>query len=106
MANNVNVPAFAPGAPTVNIAAATTSANVQVTPTGLYARNVRVYNSGTVTVFIAFGNDNTVVATTTAGLPIAAGEVTILSCPHSWVAAITGSSTSTIYFTVGEGNSL
>ena len=101
---NVNQPAFRPEpAKTVNISANAASQNVQIQAAD-NSRHIRVFNSGTITVFIRFGADNTVTATTTTDIPIAPGTVEILSGPHPWVAAIgISAGPSIIYFTPGEG---
>lgn len=100
---NVSQPAFRPEAgKTVNLAASGSSANVQI-QTADNTRHIRVFNSGTVTVFIRFGADNTVAASLTTDIPIAAGTVEVLSAPHPWVAGITAGTAATVYFTPGEG---
>jgi hypothetical protein len=75
---------------------------VQVT-TGSGLSQVRIMNNGSATVWIIFGTDNTVVATT-SNLPIASGSAEVLSVPGPvWVAAIAAAATGVIYFTPGEG---
>jgi hypothetical protein len=99
---NVNQPAFKPApAGTVNIAAGTSTGNVQV-QTGGEARHVRVFNSGAVIVFVEFGQSG-VTASTSTSAPVAPGSVEIFSSPYPYAAAITASSTATVYFTPGEG---
>ena len=100
--NNFNVPAFTVCGATVNLAATGSSSNVQVR-TAPTSRHIRIWNSGTVAVFVEFGADNTVAATTAASMPIAPGNTEVLSCAYEYVAAITGSGTATIYITPGEG---
>ena len=100
--NNVNQPAFRPDvAATVNLAATTASSRVQVQPSH-QSRHVRIFNSGTVTVFIEAG-DSTITASASTGMPIAAGTVEIISAPSGYIAAITSTGTATLYFTPGEG---
>jgi hypothetical protein len=93
--------AFAPGGATVSLAAATASARVQI-QTGSSSPNVRVYNSGTVAVFVQCG-DVTVVATTAAGMPIAPGTVEVVACPQPYIAGIVATGTATLYATAGSG---
>jgi hypothetical protein len=66
-------------------------------------QSLRVYNAGTVAAFIQCGADNTVVATTAAGIPVAPSSVEVIGCPGSYVAAITASGTAQMYFTPGAG---
>jgi hypothetical protein len=68
---------------------------------GPYAKAVRVYNAGTVAVFVACG-DVTAVATT-ASLPIAPGSVEVLGCPQTYIAGITAGTAATLYVTPGDG---
>ena len=103
MANNVNVPAFTPCGATVNISASNSSGNVQVRSANGSSRHCRFFNAGTVTVFVEFGETNSVVATTSASMPIAAGSTEVISCRFPYVAAITAASTATLYITPGEG---
>lgn len=100
--STVSQPAFRPGnASTVSLSASAASSNVQV-QTANTSRHVRIYNSGSVTVFIEQGGSGVTAATAT-GYPIPAGAVEIISCPEQYIAAITASSTATVYFTPGEG---
>ena len=87
--------AFTPGS-TVNIAA-TTSSNSATLAAGMV---VRVYNAGTVPVFIKFG-----ATATTSDTPIPPGIVEVFTDPSgaTTVAAITASGTATVYFTSGQG---
>ena len=90
--------AFTPGS-TVNIAATTSTGNVTL---GIGAV-VRVYNAGTVPVFIKFGIAGVTAATT--DMPIPPGIVEVFTEPSgaTTVAAITASGTATVYFTSGQG---
>lgn len=100
----VNQPAFRPEpSKTVSLAVTNASGNVQVQPSGVNARHVRVYNSGLVDVFIKEGPDNTVTASAATDYPIAAGTVEVISSRSAYIAAITASGTATVYFTPGEG---
>ena len=89
---------------TVNISATVASANVALAAAG-GTRNVRVYNDGSVAVFINFGTSNSVTASASTSIPVAPGSTQIFSVPgeQTHVAAVTGSSTGTIYFTSGYG---
>ena len=88
------------GGATVNLAATTASSRVQVSSTtGL--GEVRIYNSGTVPVFIKEG-DVTVNAAVT-DLPLAPGAIEVLSFAGQYIAGITASGTATVYFTTGDG---
>lgn len=93
---------FTPLANTVNIAGTTSTANVAL---GAVGKTIRVKNlDATNAAFINFG-DSTITATTAAGIPIGPGEVAGFTrgpgVTHA--AAITASSTATVYFTPGEG---
>jgi hypothetical protein len=87
---------------TVSINVAATTANVQVSAsTGV--QQVRIMNNGTATVWIRFGTDNTVAATT-SHMPVGPGTTEVLSHQGPlWVAAIAAGATGLIYFTPGEG---
>ena len=95
-------------APTVSINASTTSGRVALTaipvsnPSG--GEEVRVYNSGTVPVFIEFGTD-AVIATNPSSVPIAPGTVEVFKVDSvdTHVAAVAASGTAIIYFTTGRG---
>jgi hypothetical protein len=103
MAGNVNQPAFQPVAGgTVSLSASTSSSNVEFQSANL-SRHVRVYNAGAVPAFIAFGEGSGVTASATANMPIAPGSVEVFAAPHPYVAAITASGSTTLYFTPGEG---
>ena len=87
---------------TVNIAATTSGASVALGPQG---RVIRVYNADTTNIaFIEFG-DAAVVASASTGVPIGPGQVAGFTRAESitHVAAITGTSTATVYFTPGDG---
>jgi hypothetical protein len=62
---------------------------------------MRLYNSGTVAVFIVCG-DATSVATA-ASLPIAPGTVEVLGCAQQYIAGITAGTAATLYITPGDG---
>lgn len=86
---------------TVSLAVTGTTGRVAV-PTDAYNNAVRLYNAGTVAVFINCG-DVTVVATTAAGIPIAPGSVEVLGCGKGYIAGIVTTGTATLYLTPGAG---
>jgi hypothetical protein len=90
------------GGATVNVDVGAASANVALSS----GQAMLVTNNGTATAWIAFGNDNTVVATLAAGMPIGPGLSRILSVPVgcTYVAAIAAGATGKIYFTPGIGS--
>jgi hypothetical protein len=92
---------FQPGGPTVTLAvtAATGRSQVQASNNN---KSIRVYNSGTVAVFITCG-DSAVTATLAAGMPIAPGTVEIIGCAQTHVAGISGGTAATLYITPGSG---
>jgi hypothetical protein len=96
-----NVSAFAPGGPTVTLAATAASARVQVQPSA-NNKSIRVFNGGTVPVFLACG-DVAIVATVAAGMPIAPGTVEIIGCTVTHIAGIAASGTASVYLTPGNG---
>ena len=67
---------------------------------------VLVTNIGTTVAFVAFGTDNTVVATVTTGIPVLPGAKVLLSVGPliTTAAVIMGSLTATVYFTRGSGS--
>mgnify|MGYP000151938848 FL=1 len=96
---------FSPVGATATLSATNTTGNVALTSIGTNVnRSVRVYNAGTATVFLTFGNDSTITATT-AGMPLPSGgiEVFQLGPNITYAAGITASGTATVYFTSGMG---
>ena len=91
--------AFAPEGVTVSIAATVTTARAQVQASGA-SPHMRVYNSGTVPVFVACG-DVTILAVTTTSMPVAGGGVEVIACGQQYLAAVT-STTATVYVTPGR----
>lgn len=90
---------------TVSVSAGTTSANVAIDlSSGLY-QQVRIYNASDVTIFVNFGDSNSIDAGT-SDLPIASGSVEVISISptttHAAAESITGSA-NTIYFTPVRG---
>jgi hypothetical protein len=100
MCARAQVPFLAGGA-TVSLAATGTTSRVQVQP-GPNSKAMRVYNSGTVAVFVACG-DVASVASLTTSLPIAPGTVEVLGCAQQYVAGITAGTAATLYITPGDG---
>lgn len=101
---------------TVKITAAVTPPTaVLVPPTFVAAaapyNQYRVFNSSAATVFLGTAStaaqaatNAAVVSTTGAGVPLAAGSVSIFSVPSGWYfSAGVASSTADIYITPGEG---
>lgn len=88
---------------TVSISATTSSANVAL-PSGVPARQLRIFNNAGAVAFVAFGGSG-ITASTSTSVPIAVGAVEVLSIPSeaNYVAAILASGTGSIYFTVGFG---
>ena len=96
---------FTPVGATVNIAAATTTANVARTSLDLReGAQVRVCNSGSVVAFVAFG-DSGATATTTTSMPILPNTVEVFTVnpTQTHMAAITASGSTTLYLTTGVG---
>jgi hypothetical protein len=94
--------AFEPGGPTVTLAVTGTTARVQVQPSPPGSRHLRIYNSGTVAVFLQCG-DSTVVATVAAGMPVAPGSVEVVGNGQTWCAGISAGTAATVYLTPGAG---
>lgn len=88
---------------TVNIAATTSSAHVQIASAFGGKQRVRVTNSGTTTAFVEFGSTSSVTASTTASMPVLGGTSVLVNTGEEYAAAIMGTGTGTIYFTPGTG---
>lgn len=88
---------------TVTVSVTTTTGNAAISA-GSGLSQVAIKNAGAAAAFIKFGADNTVEATT-SDFPILPGESNLLtkSEAHTYIAAITGSSTTTLYVTPGAG---
>ena len=101
MSNNS---AFTPLLSTVNIVAATSTANIALGNTAGDAVDVRLYNAGSAAVFVNFGGSS-VVAALASSVPIPAGGVEVFSLGPgvTYIAAIVLSSTHTLYITPGMG---
>lgn len=86
---------------TVSLAVTGTTGRVAV-PSDTYNTAIRLYNAGTVAVFVNCG-DVTVVATAAAGMPIAPGSVEVLGCGKGYIAGISAGTAATLYLTPGAG---
>lgn len=95
---------FAIGGASQSISATTSSSNVSLATIGAHEQIMVTAPSTNALAFIAFGTTNAVVATVT-DTPILPGTVQVFSVPSgtAYAAAITGSSTATLYFTPGDG---
>lgn len=95
----MSYPAFDPG-PTTTISATTSSAATTLTgapQSGPY--QVRIYNSGTVVVFLRIG-----ATATTGDIPLAPGVPEVFTLDNGQViSTITASGAATVYATVGNG---
>jgi hypothetical protein len=93
--------AFTAGGPTVTLAVTGTTGRVQV-QTAANSPQMRVYNSGTVAVFLSCG-DVSITATVAAGMPVAPGSVEVIGCRQQYVAGISGGTAASVYITPGAG---
>ena len=97
---------FSIGGATVSIAATTTTGRIALgiksTPPGSQVV-VQAPSSNADTVFIAFGGSS--ITATTAGFPMLPGAIQVFSVGQgeTYIAAICGSSTGTVYATPGHG---
>lgn len=108
----MQVNTFFPLGATVNLVADTSSDRVALTAYDPALGTVRVYNAGTVDVFIAFG-DSSVTVTAAAGMPVKAGNTEVFGLgstllraditPPTHVAMIVASDTAQVYLTSGVG---
>ena len=108
----MNFPLFSPSyGLSVNVVGAVASANVELTsaarPLGPTAA-VELLNVGTQVMFVKFGGDNSVAATS-ADYPVGPGDRVVLPMPSFatgsvWVAAISPAVGSTLYCTGGSTN--
>lgn len=98
------MPALAPFTPGASSTLAVTTSSARVAITRKGSEQVLIYApAANAAAFIVFGDD-TVVATT-AGVAIPPGFNKVFTVPEgaTHVAAITGASTATLYFTCGDG---
>jgi hypothetical protein len=86
---------------TVSLAVTGTTGRVAVA-VDAYNSAIRVYNAGTVPVFINCG-DVTVTAVLATSVPVAPGSVEVLGCGKGYIAGIVTTGTATIYLTPGAG---
>lgn len=108
----MGIQAFTPSGNTVtftaNVAAPTP---VQCLSSTLGGNQYRVINSGSVTVFLGYGdtsgnatNRAAIVTTTGNSIPLLAGTDEILSfIPNAYFTGITSSGTAAVYITPGDG---
>jgi hypothetical protein len=92
---------FLAGQATVTMSATGSSTAVQI-QTGASNPNLRIYNAGTVAVFVNCGGATITAAVATA-MPIAPGTVEVIGCAQTHVAGITGGTAATVYLTPGSG---
>jgi len=99
-----NVPAFAPGGPTVTVSASSTNSIAKFNPQKS-CPHVRIYNAGSGLVFVVFNDTTQAVSSTGIGVPIASGVTEVLGCNTQLAAGIICASgiTATVYLTPGEG---
>lgn len=102
--------AFAPLANTVNVAIGNTSANVLVITgsggaSGFSGYQIRLHNSSSSTVFVAFGATSSATASVSTSLPLPPGDVEVFTVPFqtAYVAVIASAAGGTLYATPGEG---
>lgn len=96
---------FSIGGASQSISATTSSSNVSLATIGAHLQvMVTAPSANAATAFIAFGVGNTTAATV-SGTPILAGTAQVFTVPAgtNYAAAITGTSTATLYFTPGDG---
>lgn len=86
--------------PSASISGSTSSARTAY-PTGAGSR-VTVYNSGSVAVFVKSGDVTVTAAATNQFVPAGQMRVFERNPNDTHLAAITASSTATVYFTLGE----
>ena len=94
--------AFQPGGNTVTLSVTGSTARVQIQASPPGNDNVRVYNSGTVPVFLSCG-DVAVVAVAATSMPVAPGTVEVIRCGQTYVAGISAGTAATVYLTPGNG---
>lgn len=99
----MSTPAFSPMGSTVNLAATTSTGNVALSGFGVGGGNVRLYNSGSVVVFVNFGGA-AVTAVLTTSMPLAPGASEVFAVGEGqYMAGITASGSATVYATIGQG---
>lgn len=96
---SVTVAGFAPGGSYSTLSATTSTANVAL-PAGAV---VVVYNQGSVPAFVKLGTSNAVTATTSNDMVPAGGGIALTVGSNTYLAAITGSSTTPLNLSGGSG---
>lgn len=87
---------------TKTISATTSSSSVNFVAQGK-SRQVRIFNSGSSTVFIRFGK-GTAAALVASDMAIPSGAIEVFNLGlYDTIAGITATSTATVYVTLGEG---
>jgi len=108
----MGVNAFTRTGNTVAFLAATSAPTpIQAVSTTLGGNQYRIINSGSVTVFLGYGNTaagataNTAIITTTGtSMPLLPGTDEVLSfVPNAYFTGITATSNATVYVTPGDG---
>lgn len=103
---------FDPTGNTVAIATTTTSAATALTDTGVgpESRDYRIYNSGSVIVYVAFGGSGLVVVAPGAGapangIPIPGGAIEVMrsSSSEGYIGTLAATGTATLFVTAGSG---
>lgn len=88
-------------AATANVDVSSSSQRVQFA-SGTGAKQVRMMNNGSATVWVELG-DVTVTAVATTGFPVGPGVTEVLTTNETYAAVIAAGSTGKIYFTPGTG---
>lgn len=89
---------------TISVTNSSSATAIPIPSTSPGSLTVRVYNAGAQTVFIKFGLGGAITASSTADMPIPNGNTETFSIGASdHIAAITASSTATLYVTPGRG---
>lgn len=103
---------FDPTGNTVAIATSTASAATALTDTGVgpESRDYRLYNSGTVIIYVAFGGVGVTVVAPTAGapangIPIPGGAIEVMrsSASEGFIGTLASSGTPVLFVTAGTG---
>lgn len=103
---------FDPTGNTIAIATTTASAATALTDTGVGpdSRDYRLYNSGTDTVYVAFGGSTLVVVAPAAGIPangipIPGGAIEVMrsSTSERYIGTLAAAGTPTLFVTAGSG---
>ena len=89
---------------TVNIDVSSSSQSIDLAGAINGYRQIEIFNNGSATVWVAFG-DSTITTALTTGKPVAAGAdlVVTIGPGTTHAAAIAAGSTGKIYFTPGSG---